>query len=90
MPAPKSRPPLAAQTAETTTSFEGTLERLTTVVERLESGEIGLEESLALFEEGVRLARTAQERLDGAEKRVEELVQRDENGQPLSRELEPE
>ena len=63
---------------------------MTAVVERLESGELGLEESLALFEEGVRLARSAQERLDGAEKRVEELVARDENGEPVSRELEPE
>jgi exodeoxyribonuclease VII small subunit len=72
-------------------SFEAALERLGTVVERLESGELGLEESLRLFEEGVRLARAAQERLDSAEKRVEELVQpRDEEGNPVSRELEPE
>jgi len=71
-------------------SFEASLNRLTEVVEKLESGELGLEESLALFEEGVGLARTAQQRLDAAEKRVEELVRVDENGEPVVKELEPE
>jgi exodeoxyribonuclease VII small subunit len=71
-------------------SFETSLERLTQVVDRLESGELGLEESLALFEEGVRLSRSAKDRLDKAEKRVEELIESDENGDPVSRELEPE
>lgn len=70
--------------------FEASLERLTGIVEKLENGELGLEESLALFEEGVRLARSAQTRLDVAEKRVEELIAVDDNGDPVSRELEPE
>ena len=70
--------------------FEASLERLTDIVDRLENGELGLEESLALFEEGVRLARQAQERLDAAEKRVEELIAVDQDGEPVSRELEPE
>jgi exodeoxyribonuclease VII small subunit len=79
-------------TGENTTgpSFEASLHRLTEVVEKLESGELGLEESLALFEEGVGLARAAQQRLDAAEKRVEELVRVDENGEPVVKELEPE
>jgi len=71
-------------------SFEASLNRLTEVVEKLESGELGLEESLALFEEGVGLTRAAQQRLDAAEKRVEELVRIDENGEPVVKELEPE
>ena len=71
-------------------TFEASLERLSEVVEKLEGGELGLEESLALFEEGVGLARTAQARLDSAEKRVEELVRVDENGDPVVKELEPE
>jgi exodeoxyribonuclease VII small subunit len=71
-------------------SFEAQLKRLGEVVERLENGDLGLEESLALFEEGIRLARGAQERLDAAEKRVEELIRIDENGDPVTRELEPE
>lgn len=73
-----------------TAPFEASLERLTNIVERLENGELGLEESLALFEEGIRLARTAQERLDSAEKRVEELIAADQDGNPVSRELDPE
>jgi exodeoxyribonuclease VII small subunit len=70
--------------------FEASLARLTKIVERLENGELGLEESLSLFEEGIRLARTAQARLDAAEKRVEELIAFDQQGLPVSRELEPE
>ncbi len=67
--------------------FESALQRLTDIVEHLESGELPLEESLRLFEEGVRLSRLAQARLDSAEKRVEELLGLDENGNPLVREL---
>jgi exodeoxyribonuclease VII small subunit len=76
--------------AEAEAPFEASLERLTKIVERLENGELGLEESLSLFEEGIRLARTAQARLDAAEKRVEELIASDEQGVPVSRELDPE
>ena len=71
-------------------SFETQLKRLSEVVEHLENGELGLEESLSLFEEGIRLARGAQERLDAAEKRVEELIRIDENGEPVTRDIEPE
>lgn len=55
-------------------SFEQILARLEHVVERLESGELPLEESLAIFEEGIRLSRIGQKRLDDAERRVEELL----------------
>lgn len=55
-------------------SFEQILARLQHVVERLESGELPLEESLAVFEEGVRLTRLGARRLDDAERRVEELL----------------
>jgi exodeoxyribonuclease VII small subunit len=71
-------------------SFEAQLKRLGEVVAELEDGELGLEESLALFEEGVRLSRGAQQRLDAAEKRVEELIRIDEHGDAVTRELEPE
>lgn len=57
--------------------FEQVMERLQTVVERLEGGELPLEESLAVFEEGVRLAREGASRLDDAERRVEELLAED-------------
>ena len=70
--------------------FEEALKRLTAIVERLESGELSLEQSLALFEEGTRLSRSSQAQLDAAEKRVEELLAIDNAGQPIVRELEPE
>lgn len=68
-------------------SFETTLERLHQIVERLESGELDLEESLLLFEEGVRLSRASQARLNSAEKRIEELLAIDQDGEPVVREI---
>lgn len=55
-------------------SFEQILNRLNEVVERLESGDLPLEESLAVFEEGVQLTRLGSSRLDSAEAKVEELL----------------
>jgi exodeoxyribonuclease VII small subunit len=71
-------------------SFEDSVQRLSEIVHRLEQGDLPLEESLRLFEEGVRLARSSQARLDTAEKRVEQLLAIDENGNPVVRELEAE
>ena len=70
--------------------FEDSLRRLSDIVQRLETGELPLEESLRLFEEGVRLARASQARLDAAEKRVEQLLAVDQNGNPIVRELDAE
>lgn len=70
--------------------FEEALKRLTAIVERLESGDLSLEQSLALFEEGTRLSRSSQAQLDAAEKRVEELLAFDAQGEPVVRELDPE
>jgi exodeoxyribonuclease VII small subunit len=56
------------------TPFEEVMERLQTVVEQLEEGDLPLEQSLAMFEEGVRLSRAGAKRLDEAEHRVEELL----------------
>ncbi len=61
------------------TRFEEALKRLEGVVERLEEGEIPLEEALRLFEEGVKLSRLCHQRLDEAEKRIE-LLTRDGEG----------
>lgn len=66
-------------------SFEASTSRLAHVVEELERGDLPLERALALFEEGVKLARTAQTRLDRAERRVEELLAIDPKGQPITR-----
>lgn len=74
--------------AETNTderTFESATERLAQVVDELERGDLPLERALALFEEGVRLARSAQGRLDRAERRVEELLGIDTRGNPVVR-----
>lgn len=55
-------------------SFEEALSRLEALVRTLESGEKGLDDSLALFEEGVSLVRFCTERLDSAEQKVKILM----------------
>jgi exodeoxyribonuclease VII small subunit len=54
--------------------FDVLLARLREVVGQLESGELSLEQALAIYEEGVQLARRGQQLLASAEKRVEILV----------------
>ena len=54
--------------------FDQVLERLKSLVEKLEHGTLTLEEALRTFEEGVALARRGHAILDAAEKRVELLV----------------
>ena len=53
--------------------FAATVAQLETIVERLESGELSLEDALTAFEHGVRLTRDAQQRLDSAELKVRAL-----------------
>jgi len=55
-------------------SFEVALERLETIVEELEGGNLTLDESIARYEEGVKLSRLLGQTLDQAEKRIERLV----------------
>lgn len=54
--------------------FEAALSRLEEIVRALDSGAAPLDESLALFEEGVRLVKLCSEKLDSAEQRVKILV----------------
>ena len=54
--------------------FEDALNKLETIVSKLEEGDIPLEESLKLFEEGIRLSRLCNQKLDEAEKKVEILL----------------
>jgi exodeoxyribonuclease VII small subunit len=61
-------------------SFEEAIKRLSDIVQKLERGDLPLEESLTLFEEGVGLSRASQEKLDSAQKRVEELLGFDRDG----------
>ena len=55
--------------------FEKALTRLETIVTELEGGELSLDESLRIFEEGVKLSKTCFKMLDDAERKVEILVQ---------------
>lgn len=61
-------------------NFEASLKELEQIVEQLEAGDLPLEKSLALFEQGVRLSRDCQKRLDQAERRVEILLKDDDGG----------
>lgn len=54
-------------------SFEEAYERLERTVQRLEQGGLALEETIALFEEGMRLARICGDRLDKAELKITRL-----------------
>ena len=54
--------------------YEDSLKRLEEIVQRLESGQLSLDESLRLFEEGTRLTKVCQRRLTEAELRIEKLV----------------
>jgi exodeoxyribonuclease VII small subunit len=63
-------------------TFETQLAALEKVVRDLERGDLPLEDSLKLFEDGVRLSRECQERLNQAERRIEILL-RDTEGRPV-------
>ncbi|MDR3742121.1 MAG: exodeoxyribonuclease VII small subunit [Terracidiphilus sp.] len=59
-------------------SFEDSLKKLETIVERLEKGDLPLEESLKLFEQGIGLSEACKQELDAAEGKVQMLIkQRD-------------
>ncbi len=64
----------------TTLSFEKALADLGKIVEKLEKGDLPLNESLALFEKGVKLARYLREELVTAERKIEILL-KDEKGE---------
>ena len=70
-------------------TFESSLEELERIVRELEQGELTLEKSLELFEQGVRLSRECQERLNQAERRIEMLT-RDNQGRAIITAFEPE
>jgi exodeoxyribonuclease VII small subunit len=63
----------------TTGSFEEGLKRLESIVKRLEEGDLSLEQSLGLFEDGTHLTRELHATLEQAEKRIE-ILARDAGG----------
>ena len=71
-------------------SFEEALQALQEIVESLESGSLGLEESLARFEQGIGLLKTCNDVLEQAEQRIETLTGFDADGNPKTEPLENE
>lgn len=56
--------------------FEKSLQHLEKIVSQMETGELGLEESLEQFEKGIKLAKNCQDTLANAEMRVEQLIEK--------------
>lgn len=67
-------------------TFESAMIRLEEIVRSLESGNAPLDESLALFEEGVSLVKFCNKKLDAAEQKVK-ILQRDENGDLVEKDM---
>ena len=67
--------------------FEECLERLEKIVQELEKGEVPLEKSLTLFEEGMQLSATCRKQLEDAEGKVEILLKQ--NGRLQTEPIEP-
>jgi exodeoxyribonuclease VII small subunit len=68
--------------------FEAALGRLEEIVGKLEEGEMSLEDSLKLFEEGVRLSRLCDQKLQAAERRIE-ILMKDAEGKVTPMPFEP-
>ena len=64
-------------------SFEKKLNRLEEIVQNMEGGELSLDQSLKLFEEGVKLSRECNKELNTAEQKVKKLVGVDSQGEPI-------
>ncbi len=70
--------------------FEKKLGRLEQIVQKMEKGELELEESLKLFEEGVKLSRDCHSQLNEAEVKVKKLIGFDAEGKPQTENFEVE
>jgi exodeoxyribonuclease VII small subunit len=69
--------------------FEKSFQQLETIVRRLENEDLPLDDSLQLFEEGIRLSRFCHQRLEEVEKKIE-LILADAKGQPSTQAFEQE
>lgn len=70
--------------------FEDALAKLEEIVRKMEQGELTLDESLASFEEGIRLSRLCAAKLDEAERRIEILLKKEGGTETRPFKLEPE
>jgi len=86
--AAKKNPALSVE-PEAPATFEAALDRLHAIVEDLERGDLTLDESIARYEEGMRLSKRLTAQLDEAEKRIERLMESDPEGDvPVTRPME--
>jgi exodeoxyribonuclease VII small subunit len=69
-----AKKPAQSDSKEQSISFENSLNELESIVTRLESGDLPLEDALNEFERGVQLARQGQQKLQQAEQRVQILL----------------
>ncbi len=67
-------------------TFESALKELETIASKLESGKLGLDESISEFEKGIRYARYCHEKLEEAERKIE-ILQKGDSGTIEKREL---
>lgn len=67
-------------------TFESSMMELEEVVAKLEAGDVTLDESLKLFEQGIKLAKSCQKKLDEAEKKVK-ILTAGENGEMTEEEF---
>ena len=70
-------------------SFEKSLAELEQIVGLLETGDLPLEDSLELFEKGIKLSRECRKRLTNAERRIE-ILMKDSNGDLVAEDFDPE
>ena len=68
--------------------FETSLSELESIVAKLEAGDLPLEESLELFEKGIKLSRECRDRLSKAERRIEVLI-KDADGNLATADIDP-
>ena len=67
--------------------FEKRLNRLEEIVNKMEGGDLALDDSLKLFEEGIKISRECHLQLDQAEQKVKILMGVDENGRPVEKDF---
>lgn len=69
-------------------NFEQAMKRLEEIVQKMESGDLSLEDLIVRYEEGMKLVKVCQERLSAAEQRIE-IITRNSAGKPVVKEFEP-
>ncbi len=73
---------MGSKEKEGKSSFEQAMKRMSEIVKELEEGKMKLEDTLELFEEGVKLSKICREFLENAAKKVEEIKSEDKEAAP--------